>query len=69
MDRVVLSSELVEVVGNYGIIRSRERMVKPNGIIYGKIQTWYDICADKGNGDIVSSYDSLAGAKKWAKEN
>ena len=69
MERMVLSSELVEVIGNYGIIRSRERMVKPNGIIYGKIQTWYDICTDKGDGDIVSSYDNLAGAKKWAKEN
>ena len=69
MDRKVLSAELIEVIGDYGIIKSRERMVKPDGIIYGKIQTWYDICLDKGYGDIISSCDNLTGARKWANEH
>lgn len=69
METKVLSADLIEVVGDYGIIKSREMSVKNNGTIYGKIQTWYDICLDQGYGDIVSSYDNLAGARKWAKEN
>ena len=69
MERTILSAELIEIIGDYGIIKSRERMVKPNGVIYGKIQTWYDICACGGYGDIVASYDSLTSARKWAKEN
>lgn len=69
MERKVLSSDLVAVIGDYGIIKSREMSVKNNGSIYGKIQTWYDVCLDNGDGDIVASYDNLSNAKKWAKEN
>ena len=44
-------------------------MLDVNEKPYGCIQTWYDICLDNGDGDIVSSYDNIKAARKWAKEN
>lgn len=69
MEKEILGIKLIETIGDYTIVRLRERTVKQNGIIYGKIQTWYDVCLDYGDGDIVCSYNKLSDARKWAKEN
>ena len=68
-ERELISSEIVETIGEYTIVKTKEKMVDVNGIPYGNIQTWYDICLDHGDGDIVSSYDNIKAARKWAKEN
>ena len=68
-ERELISSEIVETIGEYTIVKTKERMVDANGRPYGPILTWYDICLNNGNGDIVASYDNIKGARKWAKEN
>lgn len=68
-ERFLISSEIVETIGEYTIVKTKERMLDVNGIPYGNIQTWYDICLDHGDGDIVASYDNIKGARKWVKEN
>ncbi len=68
-ERFLISSEIVETIGGYTIVKAKEKMVDVNGKPYGNSQTWYDICLDHGNGDIVASYDNIKGARKWVKEN
>lgn len=68
-ERELISSEIVETIGEYTIVKTKERIVNANNIPYGGIQTWYDICLDNGDGDIVASYNNIKAAKKWAKEN
>lgn len=69
LERELISSEIIETIGKYTIVKTKERMVDENGKPFGRIQTWYDICLGNGDGDIVSSYDNIKGARKWAKEN
>lgn len=68
-ERELISSEIIETIGEYAIVKTKERMLDVNEKPYRCIQTWYDICLDNGDGDIVSSYDNIKAARKWAKEN
>lgn len=68
-ERQLISAETIETIGEYAIVKTKERMLDANGKAYGRIQTWYDICLDNGDGDIVASYDNIKAARKWAKEN
>lgn len=68
-ERELISSEIVETIGEYTIVKTKERMLDVNEKPYGRIHVWYDICLDNGNGDIVASYDNIRAARKWAKEN
>ena len=68
-ERFLISSEIVETIGEYTIVKTKEKMVDINGKPYGRIQTWYDIYLEHGDGYIVASYDNIRAARKWAKEN
>ncbi len=68
MERKVVDSFVVAIVGEYGISRVVEHTIWNNGRVFGK-KILYDVCLDKGEGDIVASFDRLIEAQKWAKEN
>ncbi len=68
MERKVVDSVVVNIVGEYGIARVVEHTVWNNGKVFGK-KILYDVCLDKGEGDIVASFDRLVEARRWAKEN
>ena len=68
MERKVVDSMLVLTVGEYGIVRSVEHIVWNSGQVFRK-QIVYDVCLDRGEGDIVLSFNKLIDARKWAKEN
>ena len=68
MERKVVDSFLVTIVGEYGIVRVFEHIVWNNGKVFRK-QIIYDVCLDRGEGDIVASFDKIIDARKWAKEN
>ena len=65
----ILDSQIVQCVGEYGIVRSVEQTYLDNGNKIGGKVTWYDVCLDHGNGDIVFSCKTLKNARMWAKEN
>ena len=68
MERKVVDSFVVAVVGEYGITRVVEHTIWNNGKVFGK-KILYDVCLDKGDGDIVASFASIIDARRWAKEN
>lgn len=68
MERKVVDSFVVVIVGEYVITRVVEHTIWNNGKVFGK-KVLYDVCLDKGDGDIVASFDRLIEARKWAKEN
>ena len=68
MERKVVDSFVVALVGEYGIVRSVEHIMWSNGKIFNK-QIIYDVCLEHGDGDIVASFDKMIEARKWAKEN
>lgn len=68
MEKKVVNAELVEKIGEYGVVKVKEQTVWSNGKVFGSTIT-YDVCLEHGEGDIVASFDKLRDAKKWAKEN
>lgn len=68
MERKVVDSIVVELVGEYGIAKVKEETVWNNGKVFGK-KTFYDVCLEHGEGDIVASFSKITEARKWAKEN
>ena len=68
MERKVVDSMLVFTVGEYGIVRSVEHVVWNSGQVFRK-QIVYDVCLERGEGDIVASFNKIIDARKWAKEN
>ena len=68
MEKKVVNAELVEKIGEYGVVKVKEQTVWNNGKVFGSTIT-YDVCLEHGEGDIVASFDKLRDAKKWAKEN
>lgn len=68
MERKVVDSVLVYIVGEYGIARVVECTVWNNGKVFGK-KILYDVCLEKGEGDIVASFSKVTEARRWAKEN
>lgn len=68
MERKVVDASIVETIGEYGIAKVKEETVWNNGKVFGK-KTFYDVCLEHGEGDIVASFNKLNDARKWAKEN
>lgn len=68
MEKKVVDASIVETIGEYGIAKIKEETFWNNGKVFGK-KTFYDVCLDKGEGDIVASFNKLSDARKWAKEN
>lgn len=48
MWKKILESKIMEVIGEYGIVKSKEQEYLPNGSKNGKAKTWYDVCLDEG---------------------
>lgn len=63
-----LDSNIVEIIGEYGIIKYKEKAFWDNGKPFGT-HSGYDVALDHGEGDIVMTFDRIKDARKWAKEN
>ena len=68
MEKRIVNSELIEKIGEYGVVKIKEQTIWNNGNVFGSKIT-YDVCLDHGGGDIVASFDKINEARKWAKEN
>lgn len=68
VEKHILSYQLIEIIGEYHILKSKERILDIKGKPFGRIQTWYDVCLNNENLDIVSSFKTKRDAIKWAKE-
>ena len=68
MRKKVIDNDIVEIIGVYGIIKYKEKWIWDNGKVFGT-ESGYDVVLDKGEGDIVASFDKIKDARKWAKEN
>ena len=68
MEKKVVDILVVEKVGEYGILKTKEKLVWNNGKVFGS-NISYDVALDSGDGDIVASFKKLTEARKWAKEN
>lgn len=68
MEKKVVDASIIETIGEYGIAKVKEETIWNNGKVFGR-KTCYDVCLDKGEGDIVASFDKINDARKWAKEN
>lgn len=68
MEKRIVNAKLVEIIGEYGIAKVKEETVLYNGKIFGR-KTFYDVCLEQGEGDIVASFKYINEARKWAKEN
>ena len=68
MERKVISSELIENIGEYGIVKVKEQIIWNDGSVFHG-QVIYDVCLEHGEGDIVASFNKLKDARKWIKEN
>ena len=68
MERRVVESSIVEIIGEYGIAKVKEETVWDNRKVFGR-KTFYDVCLEHGDGDIVASFNKISEARKWAKEN
>lgn len=68
MYKKTIDSNIVETIGEYGIIKYKEKTYFDNGKPFGT-QSGYDVALEHGDGDIVASFDYIKDARKWAKEN
>ena len=68
MEKEILEITIVTIIGQYGIQKCKERCLDRNGKAFGRIYTWFDVCDEQGDGDIMASFKTLRAAKKWAKE-
>ena len=68
MEIRVVEASMVEIIGEYGIVKVKEEIVDYNGKIF-KRKTVYDVCLEYGEGDIVTSCRTRSEARKWAQEN
>ena len=69
MYKKIQKTKIIQTICEYTIIKSVEQTYWDNGERFGKPHTWYDICLDGRDGDIVTSYKKLNAARKWAKED
>lgn len=67
MTKEIVSADIIKVIGDYGIVKVKEKWFV-NGKPW-RLSIWYDVCIDHGNGDIVTSYKTLQSAVKWARNN
>ena len=63
-----IDNNIVEIIGEYGIIRYKEKVFFESGKSF-KTQAGYDVALEYGNGDVVASFHYIKDARKWAKEN
>lgn len=68
MEKDIVESNLIELIGEYGIVKVKEVTIFNDGKILNS-KTCYDVCLEHGEGDIVASFDRIKEARKWAKEN
>lgn len=68
MDKMVLETGLVKVVGSFGIVRTVEKKVDASWKPYGHETVWYDVCVDEGHGMIVASFKRYRDAWNWAMD-
>ena len=68
MEKEIVESNLIELIGEYGIVKVKEVTVFNDGKIFNG-KTCYDVCLEHGDGDIIASFDRIKEARKWAKEN
>lgn len=69
MYKIIKENRMLQPIGKYTIVKTVEMMYFDNDEMCGKPKTWYDVCLDNGDGDVVYSCDKLNEARKWAKEN
>ena len=67
MFRKILESEIKTTIGEFTIVRSVEQVYFDDCKKCGKATTWYDICLDGGDGDIVFSCSDMDMAIEWIK--
>jgi len=53
---VCLDTQLVKVVGPFGIVKTTEKKIDFDGEPYGHAIVWYDVCLEEGAGMIVHSF-------------
>ena len=68
MERKVVVASIIEIIGEYGVVKVKEETIWDNGRVFGR-KTFYDVCLEYGDGDIVASFTKLTEARKWAKDN
>ena len=68
MEKKVIEVSIVETIGEYGIVKVREETILDNGKVFNH-KTFYDVCLEYGDGDIVASFGKVSEARKWVKEN
>lgn len=67
MYKNVLEYKLIQTIGQYGIVRTREQYYLDDGSRFGRVHVVYDVCLDNGDGDIVASFYMLKLARKYAR--
>lgn len=67
MYKETLEHKLVQVIGQYGIVRVKEQYYLDDGSRFGREHVVYDVCLDGGDGDIVASFNMLTLARKYVK--
>lgn len=68
MYKTIIENNIVEIIGEYGIIKYKEKLYFDDGKLC-RTRSGYDVALEHGNGDIVTSFDYIKEARKWAKEN
>ena len=68
MEKKVVEASIVETIGVYGIVKVKEETTWDNGKVFNH-KTFYDVCLEYGEGDIVASFNKISEARKWAKDN
>lgn len=69
MCKNVLEHKIVQIIGQYGIVKTKEQYYLDDGSRFGREHVVYDVCLDHGDGDIVHSCNKLKDARKYIKEN
>ena len=67
MYKEVLEHKTVQIIGQYGIVKTKEQYYLDDGKRFGREHVVYDVCLECGDGDIVASFSMLKLARKWAK--
>lgn len=67
MYKNVLEHKIVQIIGQYGIVKTKEQYYFDDGSRFGREHVVYDVCLDHGDGDIVASFNMLKLARKYAK--
>ena len=68
MEKKIIEVNLIERIGEYGVVKCKEQQLDYKGKPIGKVQTWYDVCMEHGDGDIVASFKTKSEAIRYARE-